>query len=535
MSEDRTVLIDRPSETLEGPNRAGPAVGGQEPVPSEPVSSEPGTRTPVLESDSGETPAPEGRDPPPPPPPPDDPPPHLHPSMEPGGLPLGTPPGVPPHLHPSMEPGGLPLTPALQGPTGLHLYGHDVYENAQNGTYVGYLAGYDPDAGETFTFALFDDAGGRFALVGNQVVVANGALLDFEAEPYHTIVVRVTDSTGLSFTNAEGIMVLDVAELPPIQAPAGESPIVGTPVENSPIVGTPAGGPPIQAPALGPPTVVTMASGGSVAENSASGTLVGSVLGSDPNVNETLTYTLADDAGGRFALVGDQLVVANGALLDYETATSHVVAVTVTDPTGLSYTGNLTIAVTDVQEALPPPPPPFDETLIGGAGADKIRGGAGDDRLEGHNGADRLVGGAGDDQLAGGLGRDVLTGGSGADVFVFDTKVGGTNVDRVTDFNTRADSIYLDGAMFRGLGAASLADGSGGSNPFGAGVGDPFGLAKDAFHVGARAADAEDRIVYDRKSGALYYDPDGTGAAAQIKFAVLGKNLKLTAADFFVV
>ena len=53
--------------------------------------------------------------------------------------------------------------------------------------------------------------------------------------------------------------------------------------------------------------------------------------------------------------------------------------------------------------------------------------------------------------------------------------------------------------------------------------------------VRSRAIDADDRIIYDRKSGALSYDADGSGTDfAPIKFASVGKNLDLSADDFFV-
>jgi Ca2+-binding RTX toxin-like protein len=55
------------------------------------------------------------------------------------------------------------------------------------------------------------------------------------------------------------------------------------------------------------------------------------------------------------------------------------------------------------------------------------------------------------------------------------------------------------------------------------------------FTIGKVAADAEDRLIYNKDNGALYYDPDGAGAKAMIKIAVLGKNLKLTYHDFFAI
>jgi Ca2+-binding RTX toxin-like protein len=49
------------------------------------------------------------------------------------------------------------------------------------------------------------------------------------------------------------------------------------------------------------------------------------------------------------------------------------------------------------------------------------------------------------------------------------------------------------------------------------------------------AGDADDRIVYNTTTGTLYYDPDGTGAAAATAFAVLSTQPTLTAGDFLIV
>jgi serralysin len=62
------------------------------------------------------------------------------------------------------------------------------------------------------------------------------------------------------------------------------------------------------------------------------------------------------------------------------------------------------------------------------------------------------------------------------------------------------------------------------------------GLPAGAFVVGTAAADADDRILYDTATGALFYDSDGTGAAAAIQFATLSsKPLTLAAGDFLVI
>ncbi|MGD9978957.1 MAG: calcium-binding protein, partial [Hyphomonadaceae bacterium] len=110
-------------------------------------------------------------------------------------------------------------------------------------------------------------------------------------------------------------------------------------------------------------------------------------------------------------------------------------------------------------------------------------------------------------------GSDRLAGGAGADAFVFSTALGAGNVDEITDFSVVDDTIQLDRSIFTAIGSGAL---------------DP-----DAFHIGSAAADAEDRIVYNSATGALYYDADGSGAGAAVLFATLSTGLALTQADFF--
>ncbi|MFL5202477.1 MAG: calcium-binding protein, partial [Microvirga sp.] len=57
----------------------------------------------------------------------------------------------------------------------------------------------------------------------------------------------------------------------------------------------------------------------------------------------------------------------------------------------------------------------------------------------------------------------------------------------------------------------------------------------DMFVEGKRALDKEDRIVYDKKTGALYYDKDGVGGSAQVKIATISNKTKLYYHDFYVI
>lgn len=127
---------------------------------------------------------------------------------------------------------------------------------------------------------------------------------------------------------------------------------------------------------------------------------------------------------------------------------------------------------------------------------------------------DAITGTSGNNVLRGGYGWDTLRGGAGADSFVFDTAIG-KDVDKVLGFDVTKDKIVLDKAIFDKLAVGALAG--------------------DVFVAGTAAKDANDRIIYDAKSGSLYYDADGSGSGAAILFAKLDPKTALTAANFQVV
>ena len=146
----------------------------------------------------------------------------------------------------------------------------------------------------------------------------------------------------------------------------------------------------------------------------------------------------------------------------------------------------------------------------------------------GTKGKDVLVGGAGDDKFYGGYGNDKLTGGAGADVFVFDAKLGTAKTDRkvnfdtITDFKPKEDKLWLDNKIFKKLGKK-------GSET------DPAALNKKFFKLGTKAGDKNDYLVYNKKTGVLSYDADGSGAKEAIEMAKLAKNLKLSHLDFAII
>ncbi len=91
-----------------------------------------------------------------------------------------------------------------------------------------------------------------------------------------------------------------------------------------------------------------------VSESAVNGTRVADVVGVfDIDNSDTATYSLTNNAGGRFAIhsTTGEITVANAALLDYETNTSHAITVRVTDSGGSTYDEVLTITVLDANDA----------------------------------------------------------------------------------------------------------------------------------------------------------------------------------------
>ncbi|ANY79157.1 hypothetical protein BB934_13815 [Microvirga ossetica] len=104
---------------------------------------------------------------------------------------------------------------------------------------------------------------------------------------------------------------------------------------------------------------------------------------------------------------------------------------------------------------------------------------------------------------------------SSEDVFTFNTAIG-RNVKVISDFDVAADTIALDNSIFTKL----------------PGTGE---LSYRFFTVGETAKDRNDYIIYDKNTGVLSYDPDGSGSAAAVKFAVVENKAALTAAHFLII
>ncbi|WP_205789766.1 cadherin domain-containing protein [Microvirga makkahensis] len=235
--------------------------------------------------------------------------------------------------------------------------------------------------------------------------------------------------------------------------------------------------------------------------------------------------TLAN-TDGRFRIGADgkSIEVANGTKLDFEQARSHGLKLKVTIADGdqnpdndLWFLQDVTIQVADWASERGTGTA-GSERLYANAGNDILIGGNGHDTLLGGTGTDRLSGGNHNDWLYGGTGNDLLYGGtgSGRDMFVFNTALHSrANKDRIMDWHKTYDTIRLENAVFKALKKTGT-------------------LNKKFFKLGAKAADADDFIGYNKASGDLWYDANGSRAGGQVVFANIGKNKAIAYNDFVV-
>jgi hypothetical protein len=206
-----------------------------------------------------------------------------------------------------------------EAPTNLMLSSTSVNENIVSNATAGTLSTTDPDAGSTFTYSLVAGSGSTdnaaFNISGNALRITNSP--NYEVKNSYSIRVRTTDSSGLTFEKAYTITVNDINENPSL------------PTDND-------------------------AAANTVAENAINGTTVGLTASATDPESQTITYSLTNSAGGRFAINATTgvVTVANGSLLDFEISTSHQITVQASDGT-LSMTQNFTIAVNDLDEVAP--------------------------------------------------------------------------------------------------------------------------------------------------------------------------------------
>jgi Ca2+-binding RTX toxin-like protein len=202
-------------------------------------------------------------------------------------------------------------------PTDLAAGSLSFTENAPAGAALTALTRTDADAGDTATYALLNDAGGRFTIDSNGTLRAGSTAMNFESATTHSITVRVTDSGGLTYDETFAVNVLNLNEAP---------------------------------------TALAL-SAAQIYEDEFAGAVIGTLSSSDVDVGDTATYSLVSNPGSLFQIQGNTLRTT--APLNYEASSSYTVRVRVTDAGGLTYERDFSVGVLNRNEA------PSDITLSG--------------------------------------------------------------------------------------------------------------------------------------------------------------------------
>jgi subtilisin-like proprotein convertase family protein len=200
-------------------------------------------------------------------------------------------------------------------PSDVGLDNRSIDENKPVGTLVGNLSTVDADGSDTFTYSFVAGAGSidnaRFSIVGSELRSNN--VFNFETAPRYFVRIQSRDSGGAAIQRAFTISINNVNEAP---------------------------------------TAINVA-GASVPENAAIGTSVSTLTTSDPDVGDTFQYSFVNGSGdqdnAKFVLVGNQL--QTNETLNFEQIASYSVRVKSTDAGGLAIERQVTIAVSDVNEA----------------------------------------------------------------------------------------------------------------------------------------------------------------------------------------
>jgi hypothetical protein len=206
--------------------------------------------------------------------------------------------------------------PYNKAPEGIEASSLAIPENKPDGTVVGTLTAVDVDKVDFHNFALVQNDthadNSLFKVEGDKLIAIPS--FDFEAKSNYTIMVKVTDASGLSIEKEFAVSITNVNEAP----------------ENLALSAT------------------------VVAENAVAGTVVGILSAQDIDAGDALTYTFAsgngqNDSGNSFFEIEGN-VLKSKQPFDFETKNSYSIFVKATDNGGLSIEKEFVVTVTDAVE-----------------------------------------------------------------------------------------------------------------------------------------------------------------------------------------
>ncbi|WP_432471941.1 VCBS domain-containing protein [Amphritea sp. HPY] len=107
-----------------------------------------------------------------------------------------------------------------QAPQAIELSAGSLDENSEAGTFVANLIAVDVDNDTEAAFELTGVGADLFEVVGTQLLVKEGAVLDFESQSQLSVEITATDSSGNSFTQTVTIDLNDINEAPLLDSAA---------------------------------------------------------------------------------------------------------------------------------------------------------------------------------------------------------------------------------------------------------------------------------------------------------------------------
>lgn len=222
----------------------------------------------------------------------------------------------------TIDAGGLTFEKAFtvgvknvnEAPTDAVMLANSVAEHRPAGTVAAALATTDEDTNDAFVYSLVDGEGSddnsSFVVDGNTLVTTVSC--NYETKDTYWIRVRTTDSGGLSYEKAVSVNVTNINEWP-----------TGLALSST-----------------------------SIPENQAPGTTVGILEVTDPDLDDTFTYSVAPRIDGpdcaKFTVVGNELKTAS--CFDFDSKRSYAIRARVVDQNGLYYEKAFVISVTDLPE-----------------------------------------------------------------------------------------------------------------------------------------------------------------------------------------
>lgn len=233
-------------------------------------------------------------------------------------------------------------------PRDIRLSANSLMENATKGFVIGEFTATDEDIGQTITFRLTNDDGGRFVLAGNNSI-AKAKDTNYESSKAHRVTVEAEDNGTPPLKIAKDFIIIieDVNESPTKIDFVSKGGQLSFPKNAA-----------------------------RINENSPAGTVVGTLIAHDEDAVERLSFSLDDDAKGAFMVDSSSScsnTTVNGSslqtvcsvqlkvsgALDYEKDASRSIVVRATDSKGLHHSQMFTISLVDQNDQ------PTDITLNG--------------------------------------------------------------------------------------------------------------------------------------------------------------------------